>query len=71
MACIGQAGARKNGKGTRYRIPEHRRNPIKDDWIEVVAITATDDTFDSIEISYLENKICNLVMDARRYIILE
>ena len=67
MVYIGQAGARKNGEGILNRLLEHRRNPDKDYWIEAVAITTTDDTFGPTEISYLENRFCNLAVDAKRY----
>jgi len=64
---IGQARARKNGEGLLNRLQEHRRNPDKDYWTEAVAITTTDDTFGATEISYLENRFCNLALAANRY----
>lgn len=67
VVYIGQAGARKNGEGVLNRLYEHRRNSEKDYWTEAVVITTSNDSFGPTEISYLENKFCNLALDAKRY----
>ncbi len=62
---IGQAGNRKNGDGILNRLIEHRNNSNKDFWQEAIVIT--DKSFGATEISFLENKFCNLALNARRY----
>ena len=69
IAYIGQAGIRKNGEGILYRLMEHKRNPDKDYWTEAVVFTTSNDSFGPTEISYLENKFCNLAIEANRYIV--
>lgn len=69
VVYVGQAGIRKNGNGLLGRILEHARNPEKDYWSEVVAITTTNNSFGPTEISYLENQFTKLATDARRYIV--
>ncbi len=64
MVYVGQAGVRKNGKGLLLRIQEPH-NSI--DWTEVVMFTTTNNSFGPTEISYLENRFCNLALDAGRY----
>ena len=64
---IGQAGNRKNGDGILNRLIEHRNNSNKDFWQEAIVIT--DKSFGATEISFLENKFCNLALDAKRYTI--
>lgn len=67
IAYIGQAGIRKNGEGILYRLMEHKRNPDKDYWTEAVVFTTSNNSFGPTEISYLENKFCNLAIEANRY----
>ena len=67
IAYIGQAGIRKNGEGILYRLMEHKRNPEKDYWTEAVVFTTSNNSFGPTEISYLENKFCNLAIAANRY----
>ena len=67
VVYIGQAGERKNGEGILYRLMEHRRNPDKDYWTEAVVFTTSSNAFGPTEISYLENRFCNLAHDAKRY----
>lgn len=67
VVYIGQAGARKNGEGILNRLQEHKRNPEKDYWAEAVVFTTTNNSFGPTEISYLENRFCNLAMEAKRY----
>ena len=67
MVYIGQAGARKNGEGILNRLQEHRLNPNKDYWTEAVAFTTSNNTFGPTEISYLENRFCNMALQAQRY----
>lgn len=67
VVYIGQAGARKNGEGLLYRLREHRRNPDKDYWTEAIAFTTSNNSLGPTEISYLENRFCNLAIEANRY----
>lgn len=69
IAYIGQAGIRKNGEGILYRLMEHKRNPDKDYWTEAVVFTTSNNSFGPTEISYLENKFCNLAIEADRYVV--
>ena len=66
---VGQAGIRKNGNGLLGRILEHARNPEKDYWTEVVAVTTTNNSFGPTEISYLENQFTQLALAAKRYVV--
>ena len=68
VVYIGQAG-RKNGEGILYRLQEHKRNPDKDYWTEVVVYTTSNNSFGPTEISYLENRFCTLAIDAKRYLV--
>ena len=67
VVYIGQAGARKNGEGILNRLQEHKRNPEKDYWTEAVVFTTSNNSFGPTEISYLENRFCNLAIAANRY----
>ncbi len=67
VVYIGQAGARKNGEGILNRLFEHRRNPDKAYWTEAVVFTTSNNSFGPTEISYLENRFCNLAVAAERY----
>lgn len=67
VVYIGQAGVRKNGEGILYRLQEHKRNPDKDYWTEVVVFTTSNNSFGPTEISYLENRFTNLALAAKRY----
>lgn len=67
VVYIGQAGARKNGEGILNRLQEHKRNPEKDYWTEAIVFTTSNNSFGSTEISYLENRFCNLALEAKRY----
>lgn len=69
IVYIGQAGVRKNGEGVLFRLQEHKRNPDKDYWTEAVVFTTSNNSFGPTEISYLENRFCNLAHNAKRYII--
>ena len=69
VVYIGQAGARKNGEGILYRLQEHKRNPDKDYWTEAVVYTTSNNSFGPTEISYLENRFCNLATYVKRYIV--
>lgn len=69
VVYIGQAGARKNGEGILNRLQEHKRNPDKDYWTEAIVFTTSNNSFGPTEISYLENRFCNLATDAKRYIV--
>lgn len=67
VVYIGQAGARKNGEGILNRLQEHKRIPEKDYWTEAIVFTTTNNSFGPTEISYLENRFCNLAMECKRY----
>ena len=67
IVYIGQAGSRKNGEGILNRLQEHKRNPEKDYWTEAIVITTSNNSFGPTEISYLENRFCNLALAANRY----
>lgn len=67
VVYVGQAGERKNGEGILYRLQEHKRNPDKDYWTEAVVFTTANNSFGPTEISYLENRFCNLALEAKRY----
>jgi hypothetical protein len=67
MVYIGQAGARKNGEGILNRLQEHKRNPNEDYWTEAIVFTTSNNSFGPTEISYLENRFCNLATEAKRY----
>ena len=67
VAYIGQAGNRKNGEGILNRLFEHKRNADKDYWTEAVVFTTSNNSFGPTEISFLENRFCNLAINANRY----
>lgn len=67
VVYIGQAGARKNGEGILNRLQEHKRNPEKEYWTEAIVFTTSNNSFGPTEISYLENRFCNLAIAAKRY----
>ncbi len=67
VAYIGQAGNRKNGEGILNRLFEHKRNADKDYWTEAVVFTTSNNSFGPTEISFLENRFCNLAIAANRY----
>ena len=69
VVYIGQAGSRKKGEGILSRLLEHKRNPDKDYWTEAVIFTTSNDSFGATEISYLENRFCNMAIEAERYIV--
>jgi len=69
IAYIGQAGARKNGEGLLYRLLEHKRNPEKDFWNEVIVLTTLDNSLGPTEISYLESCFCKMAIKADRYLV--
>ena len=65
VVYIGQAGVRKNGKGLLLRIQEPH-NSI-DYWTEAIMFTTTNNSLGPTEISYLENRFCNMALQAGRY----
>ncbi len=67
VVYIGQAGTRKNGQGLLYRIQEPH-NSI-DYWTEAVMVTTTNNSLGPTEISYLENRFCNMAQEAGRYLV--
>ena len=69
VVYIGQAGTRKNGEGILYRLMEHKRNPEKDYWNEAIVFTTSNNSLGSTELNYLENRFCELAINANRYII--
>lgn len=62
---IGQAGVRKNKEGLLNRIKEPH-NSIEL-WTDVVMFTTTNDSLGPTEISFLENRFCNMAQAAKRY----
>ena len=67
VVYIGQAGVRKNGRGILCRLDEHKRESKMDYWTEAVAFTTSNNSFGPTEISYLENRFCNMAIEANRY----
>ena len=67
---VGQASSRKNGKGILGRLTEHDRNGDKNFWSEAIAFTTSDNSFGATEISWLENKFCNLAIAAGRCVVM-
>ena len=67
IVYIGQAGNRKNKKGLLGRIMEPH-NQI-DYWVNAVMLTTRDNSFGATEISYLENRFCNMAISANRSIV--
>jgi hypothetical protein len=67
VVYVGQAGNRKNGEGILNRLLEHKRNPKEEYWTEAVVFTTSNNSFGPTEISYLENRFCNLALVAKRY----
>lgn len=62
---IGQAGARKNGKGLLLRVKEPHDSI--DYWTEAIMLTTTNNSFGPTEICFLENRFCNMAKTAGRY----
>lgn len=69
VVYVGQAGVRKNGEGILLRLKEHVQNQVKDYWTEAIAFATSNNTFGPTEISYLENRFCNMAKDAGRSIV--
>ena len=67
VVYIGQAGARKNGKGLLLRIQEPHASI--DYWTEAVMFTTTNNSFGPTEISYLEKRFCNMAVQSGRYVV--
>ena len=67
VVYIGQSGARKNGEGILNRLQEHKRSPEKDYWTEAIVFTTSNNSLGATEISYLENRFCNMAIEANRY----
>lgn len=65
VVYIGQAGSRKNGNGIFNRLLEHKKSSDKNYWSEAVVFTTSNNSFGPTEISYLENKFCNLAIEAK------
>ena len=66
---VGQAVERKNGEGLLSRLLEHKRNPDKDYWNEAIVLTTNDNHLGPTEVSYLENRFCNLAKETNRCIV--
>ena len=67
VVYIGQAGIRKTGGGILTRLMEHDKNPDKDYWTEAVVFTTSNNSFGQTELSFLENRFCNMALNANRY----
>ncbi len=64
IVYIGQARVRRNRKGLLFRIQEPHPTI---DWTEAIMFTTTNNSFGPTEISYLENRFCNMALEAGRY----
>lgn len=64
---IGQAGPRKNGHGILKRLQEHDKNPEKNYWREVLVFTTSNNSFGPTELSFLENRFCNMAIQSHHY----
>ncbi|MCX8129688.1 MAG: GIY-YIG nuclease family protein [Clostridia bacterium] len=69
VVYVGQAGVRKNGEGILLRLKEHVQNQEKDYWTEAVAFATSNNSFGPTEISYLENRFCNMAKNASRSVV--
>jgi len=67
VVYIGQAGIRKNKEGLLFRVKEPH-NSIEL-WTDAVMFTTTNDSLGPTEISFLENRFCNMAIMAKRYIV--
>ncbi len=65
VVYVGQARTRKNGNGLLGRIMEP--HSTIDYWTDAVMLTTRDDYFGPTEISYLENRFCNMAKEIGRY----
>jgi hypothetical protein len=67
---IGQAGTRKNGESILLRLKEHKGEEDEKKigyWNEAVVLTTSNNSFGPTEISFLENRFCNIAKAANRY----
>ena len=55
VVYIGQANARKNGKGVLGRVIEHRK-PAEEFWDEAFMVVSKTNTISATELNYLENQ---------------
>lgn len=69
VVYVGQAGVRKNGEGILLRLKEHVQNQDKDYWTEAIAFATSNNSFGPTEISYLENRFCNMAKDSGRSVV--
>lgn len=69
VVYVGQAGVRKNGEGILLRLKEHVQNQDKDYWTEAIAFATSNNSFGPTEISYLENRFCNMAKDVGRSVV--
>ncbi len=69
VVYVGQAGVRKNGEGILLRLKEHVQNQEKDYWTVAVAFATSNNSFGPTEISYLENRFCNMAKNAGRSVV--
>lgn len=67
VVYVGQASNRKNGEGLLCRLKEHDRNEEKGYWTEAVIFTTKNNNLGQTEISYLENRFCEIIGEANRY----
>ena len=66
VVYIGQANARKNGKGVLGRVIEHRK-PAEEYWDEAFMVVSKTDTISATELNYLENQCCNKALASKQY----
>ncbi len=63
---MGRLEQEKTAEGILIRSLEHKRNPDKDYWTEAVVFMTSNNSFGPTEISYLENRFCNLAAEAKK-----
>lgn len=66
---IGQAGIRKAGGGILVRLLEHDKKLDKDAWSEAVVFTTSNNSIGPTEMSFLENRFCNMAIKANQYVV--
>lgn len=67
---IGQAEVRQNGDAIYRRIVEHTTDHLKDQWDEVIILTAKDGSLGRTDLSFLESMFYEKAVRAKRSIVL-
>ena len=63
VVYIGQAGTR----GVLNRLQDHKRNEDENYWSEAIVFTSSNNFLGQTDICYLENRLYNLAVSAKRY----